>query len=106
MGLLSLLKDLQLLTPGLFRDDGTPSETEKTKKDICRIFKAEGLDITIEANLKVTDFLNVELNVITQKHKPFTKPNNTILYVDANSNHPPSINKHIPVAVQKRLSLL
>ena len=38
--LLSLLKDLQLLTPGLFRDDGlavslgTPSETEKTIKNI------------------------------------------------------------------------
>ena len=110
--LLFLLKNLPLLNPGLFRDDGlavtTQSrfEAEKTKKKICDIFKSEGLSITIEANLKVTDFLDVELNLNTQTHKPFSKPNNTILYVNVNSNHPPSVLKNIPLAVQKRLSLL
>ena len=46
------------------------------------------------------------LNLDTGIHKPFTKSNNTILYVDANSNHPPSIQKDIPLSVQKRLSIL
>ena len=42
----------------------------------------------------------------TGTHRPFIKPNNTILYVDANSNHPQSIKKNIALGVQKRLSLL
>jgi len=48
----------------------------------------------------------VELDLRNDTHRPYTKPNNTILYVDAKSNHPPSIKKNIPLAVQKRLSLL
>ena len=109
--LLYLLRHLPL-TPGLFRDDclavsvQTRRQTEQSKKEICRIFKAEGLDITIEANLKIVDFLDVELNLNEGTHKPFSKPNNTILYVDSKSNHPPSIKKNIPLAVQKRLSIL
>ena len=84
----------------------TRRQTEQSKKEICRIFKAEGLDITIEANLNIVDFLDVELNLNEGTHKPFSKPNNTILYVDSKSNHPPSIKKNIPLAVQKRLSIL
>ena len=110
--LLSLLKDLPHLIPGLFRDDclavttQTPFEAEKTKKQICKIFKSQGLELTIEANLKVTDFLDVEVNLNTGTHRPYSKPNNTILYVNVNSNHPHSVIKNIPLAVQKRLSLL
>jgi len=43
---------------------------------------------------------------LTGSHKPFTKSNNTILYVNSQSNHPQSIKKNIPLAVQKRLSIL
>ena len=109
--LLSLLRHLPLQV-GLFRDDGlavstlTKRQNEKVKQEICRIFKNEGLDITITTNLKNVEFLDVELNLNTGIQKPFTKPNNTILYVDANSNHPPSIKKNIPLSVQKRLSIL
>ena len=109
--LLSLLRHLKLIM-GLFRDDGlaistqTPRQNEQMKKQICKIFKDEGLDITIQKNLKVVEFLDVELNPSTGTHRPFNKPNNTILYVDANSNHPNDIKKNIPLAVQKRLSLL
>ena len=94
--LLSLLQHLKLLI-GLYRDDGlavstqTPRENEKMKKQICKIFKDQGLNITIQTNLKVFEFLDVELNLNTETHRPFNKPNNTILYVDANSNHPHSI---------------
>jgi hypothetical protein len=76
------------------------------KQDIIKIFKKEGLNITINVNLKVVEFLDVELNLETETHKPFTKPNNTILYVNADSNHPQSMKRNIPLACQKRLSLL
>ena len=48
----------------------------------------------------------MELNLNTGTHKPFVKPNNTILYVDVNSNHTQSMKKNIPLALYKRLSPL
>ena len=44
---------------GLYRDDGqgaseaTPQRIERIKKSLCKIFKDNGLKITIEANLDV-----------------------------------------------------
>ena len=37
---------------------------------------------------------------------PFSKPNNIILYVNINSNHPKTVTNQIPKGVQKRLSCL
>lgn len=94
---------------GLYRDDGlgiinnTPRETENLKKKLCRIFKDCGLNITIEANKKIVDFLDVTFNLNTGSYKPFMKPGNTPLYVHASSNHPPSILKNIPLAINRRL---
>ena len=50
---------------GLYRDDGlgviraTPRKIEIIKKDICSIFNNHGLRITIEANKKIVDFLDI-----------------------------------------------
>jgi hypothetical protein len=94
----------------MFRDDGigvsslSKKENENLKKEICKIFKEEGLDITITVNLKIVEFLDVELNLLTETHRPYTKPNNTILYIDAKSNHPQSMKKNIPLACEKRLN--
>ena len=70
------------------------------------MFKDEGLDITIVANLKAMNFLDVEVDLNTGTHRPFTKPNNTLLYIDVNWNHPPSALKNTVQAVQNRLSML
>ena len=40
------------------------------------------------------------------KHAPYTKPNNVPLYVNRNSNHPPTIIKQIPQSINKRVSSL
>ena len=88
--LLSLLEPLPMEV-GLFRDDGaalsrlTKKENEKLKQEIIKIFKKEGLDITINVNFKVIEFLDVECCLNTGTYKPFTKPNNTILYIDVMS---------------------
>ena len=95
---------------GLYRDDGLascslpPHQIENNKKQICKIFKDNKLDITIEANLKVVDFLDVTLDLNTGTFRPFIKPNDTPLYVHKQSNHPPNILKNIPLAINKRLS--
>ena len=95
---------------GLYRDDGlavlqqTPSATERIKKEICKIFRKCNLKITIEANKKVVNFLDVTLDLNTEKFKPYSKPSNTPLYVHSKSNHPPNIIKNIPESVNRRLS--
>jgi hypothetical protein len=83
---------------GLYRDDGlsviyNPNgpKLDKLRKEIIKIFKAEGLNITIETNLTTTDFLDVSLDLSTGKYYPFRKPNDKPLYINASSNHPPSI---------------
>ena len=60
--------------------------------------------MTVEANKKIVDFLDVTMNLSTQKYQPFTKPNNIILYVHNKSNHPPKVLDNIPAAINKRLS--
>ncbi|XP_033096244.1 1,25-dihydroxyvitamin D(3) 24-hydroxylase, mitochondrial-like [Anneissia japonica] len=97
-------------TFGLSRDDGlgiinaTPRQIENTKKDLCAIFNKHGLKITIEANKKIVNFLDITLNLESGKYMPYTKLNNTPLYVHNKSNHPPGILKNIPESINKRLS--
>ena len=95
---------------GLYRDDGldafqlTPRQIERIKKDICNVFSDNGLKITIEVNKKIINFLDVTLNLNNGSYEPYSKPNNTPLYVHRESNHPPSIIKNIPLAINKRLN--
>ena len=108
--LLSKLSHTNHIQVGLYRDDGLavcalrPRQAELQKKQICRIFQEHGLKITIEANLKSVNFLDVNFNLETGIFKPYMKPNDTPLYVDVNSNHPPCILKNIPHSVNNRLS--
>ena len=95
---------------GLYRDDGlgisraSPRQTELIKKDLCGIFSSYGLKITIEANKKVVNFLDVTLNLSDGKYMAYTKPGNIPLYVNRKSNHPPRIIENIPKSINKRLS--
>ena len=96
---------------GLYRDDGLAAinnangpKLDRIRKDIIALFKEEGLSITIETNLIETDFLGVTLNLVTKKCFPFQKANNTPLYINAFSNHPPTIIKQLLKMINKRIS--
>ena len=97
---------------GKFRDDGlgvssaTPRQIDQIKKKICEVYKKHGLSITVDANKKVVQFLDVEFNLENETYQPFIKPNDVPLYVHQLSNHPPSVLKNIPVAVNRRISAL
>ena len=86
---------------GLYRDDGLAAKNnancpklDRIRKDIA-LFKEEGLSITIETNLIETDFLDVTFNLAANKYFLFRKANNTPLYINAFSNHLPTI-KQLP----------
>lgn len=108
--LLSQLTQIPEINIGLYRDDGlavlnqTPQKIENVKKEICRVFAENNLRITIEANKRIVNFLDVTLDLTTERFKPYSKPATTPLYVHSKSNHPPNIIRNIPEAINKRLS--
>ena len=71
---------------------------------MCKIFKRNSLQITIEANKKVVDFLDITLDLRAEIYKPYKKPNSNLTYIHKQSNHPPSIIKNLPKSINKRLS--
>ena len=114
---LHLLSQLRGALPagmfGLYRDDGlsivdidTPSSLERLTKKIRSIMKSAGFNITIDAGARVTNFLDVTLDLAHQTYQPYRKPNSKIQYVHCESNHPPHILKGLPGMIQNRLSSL
>lgn len=108
--LLSLLTKKYGQNIGLYRDDGLaafnakPREMEKIKKGICKVFRDNDLKITVEANITKVNFLDVTLDLRSEKFYPYMKEGNIPLYDHKESNHPPSILKNIPKSINKRLS--
>ena len=94
---------------GLYRDDGlgicrlSARQVEIVKKKMCSIFRDLNLRITTDVNHKIVNFLDVTLDLNTGEYRPYMKPNNSILYVNRLSNHPPAIIKNIPESVNRRL---
>ena len=71
-------------------------QKKRIKRDRCKIFRQNDLNITIEENKKIVDFLDITLDLRTGIYKPYRNPNNNINYLHKDSNHPPSImNIHI-----------
>ena len=111
VGLYILCKLQELnINVGIYRDDGlavtssTPRQVEKTKQKITKIFSDLGLKITIEANLKTINFLDICMDLDAGTFKPYIKPNTTPLYIDKQSNHPPTIIQNLPASINRRLS--
>ena len=71
------------------------------KKELCQIFRNLGLKLTVEANKKVVNFLDITLDLQRDLYSPYMKPNNTLQYVNNKSNHPPLILKNIPESVNR-----
>ena len=101
------------INSGLYRDDGLgvykhigKCNMERKKKDIIKMFKGMGLDITIDINMTTVNFLDVTLSIKDGKFWPYAKPNNTLKYVHTQSNHPKHVIKQIPVGINKRLSTI
>ena len=98
---------------GLYRDDGlavlkntSGPQTDRIRKQLIKLFQEHGLKITVELNLIQTDFLDVTFNLNTRKFWPYRKPNDSPLYINKQSNHPPSIKKQIPAMINDRLTQL
>ena len=96
---------------GLYRDDGlsvfknqTGHQNDKVRKELIRMFQDHHLKLEIKCNLKSVDYLDITFDLTTGTYKPFNKMNNNPRYINANSNHPPSIVRDIPESVSKRIT--
>ena len=88
-----------------FKNTSGP-QSEKIKKTFQRMFKNKGLDIIINCNVKIVNYLDVTLNLNDGSYRPYKKPNEETNYIHVNSDHPPSILKQLPKSIEKRLSSL
>ena len=96
---------------GLYRDNGlgimkkmARPEIEQKQKQIIKIFKDCGLNITIKTNLTSVDFHDIRLNLKDNTYQPYRKPNSKPIYINKSSNHPKNIIKDLGKAIGKRLS--
>ena len=51
--------------------------------------------------MKIANYLDVSLSFNNSNYKPYHKPDNQILYIHKDSNHPPNILKQIPTSFEK-----
>ena len=90
---------------GVVRNVSGP-QSERIKKDLQKIFKDNHLNIEISCNLKIVDYLDITMNLNDGSYRPYRKPNDELLYVHSESNHPPVIIKQLPLSIEKRLRSL
>ena len=79
---------------------------EKIKKRLQKLFKNNGLDVVIDSNLKIVNYLDVTFNLNDSTYRPYETLDNIIQYIYDESNHPPNIIKQIPKIIEKRFSQL
>ena len=56
-------------------------QMDRLRKNIIDFFKQHGFQITIEVNLKITDFLDIYLDLENDTLYPYRKPSHTSLYL-------------------------
>ena len=96
---------------GLYRDDGLAAHKripgprlDTIRKELHRLFAKHNLKVTVETSRTKVNFLDVTLDLNADSHAPYRKPNDTPLYINIHSNHPPNIIKEIPETINKRLN--
>ena len=106
-----LTKEFGKQNIGLYRDDGlscfeniSGPDSEEIKKKLFKIFKSNGLSITVECNLIITGFLDINFDLKSATYYPYRKPNSELLHVNKHSSHRLSIINQIPSMISNQSS--
>ena len=96
---------------GLYKDDRlailqnlSGPQIERKHKNIIKMFKTVGLNVTIKAGLHIVNFIDVQFNLNKGTYQPYRKPDNTPVYINKRSNHPPVVLKQLPKSIPKQIS--
>ena len=79
-------------------------EVERKEKEIVKMFTNNGLSVTVKANLKTADFLDIHFDLVKEIYQLYKKPNGDPLYINKKSNYSPSILQRLPKSISKRIS--
>ena len=96
----------------LYRDDFisvvniSGPQVERLRKNLFNFFQQYRLKVTIEANVKKADFLDISMDLESGIHRPYCKDDSIPTYININSNHPPHIKKNLPNMISERISRL
>ena len=90
---------------GILRNTSDP-KAEILKKKFQKLFKEKDLDIIVQCNLKITNYLDITPNLNDGSYRPYKKSFEETNYIHVNSDHPSLIIKEILRSVGKRLSIL
>ena len=96
---------------GLYRDDGliiedncTPGKGDLFRKKLHWLFNKFGFKLDNQTNLKITDYLDITLNLYNGTMSPLRENNQYPYYINVSSNHPSQIFKYIFNGIIFRLS--
>ena len=70
------------------------------RKELDWLFNKFRFKFDIQTNLKITDYLDVTLNLYNGTKSPFRKNN----YINVDSNHPRQVFKYMPYGIMVGLS--
>ena len=76
-------------------------QKKNNKKDKQKMFKDNYINITIQCNLKIFNYLIVTFNLSNATYQPFCKPNNNITYIHNDTNRTPSALRQAPLPYRK-----
>ena len=79
---------------------------QSIQKKIITAFKFLGFKIEVSSNNKIVNFLDVTLDLLNNSYKQFIKTDQYPSYINVNSNHPKTIIKQVPKAVNLRIRKL
>ena len=74
----------------------------KKKEKLYKLFEDFGFRLDVTTDLKITDYLDITLNLYSGTVSPFRKRNQDLRYVKRGSNHPIQVFKHIPKGIEHR----
>jgi len=77
-------------------------KADRKRKEITKVFNEIGSQIEITTNLKVVDFLDMNLN--TETYQSYKKPNDSLMYINTSFNHPAQLLRQLPSSINDRLS--
>ena len=110
--LFGLKKFIKKEHTALFRDDLvavvnlTGPQVDRLRKNLIEFFKKHGLSITIQLNIKQTDFLDLYMDLESGTRAPFRKDDTAPTYINVASNHPQHIIDNLPTMISQRISML
>ena len=109
--LYSINKIMDPSSHGFYHNDGliivdksTPKKCDGIRKRLYKLFDEFGFRLDVRTDLKITDYLDVTLNLYSGTVSPFRKRNQDLCYVNRESNHPTQVFKHVTKGIEHRLS--